>query len=653
MCGIAGIIDLNSNHSIDPNKIVRMCDVMEHRGPDGEGFLFSSENQNYTKELKTERPNAKIDYQNSNRNVCLGHRRLSIIDLSSDAAQPMSNVSNNLWIVFNGEIYNHREIRKELEQNGFKFKTDHSDTEVILNAYSAWGIDSVRRLRGMFSFVLWDKNNDFFWFVRDRLGIKPLFYSVHNGLLYFASEIKAILAVSDIKREINNVALFDYLSFTSTAPPDTMFSGINKIAAGHMLKIVKGEVSNQIKYWDALNSNIFVQDSEKQIIENIYTGLKESVNIRREADVNYGVLLSGGIDSSANTALLSSMINSPAKSFTVGFKNNNEGYTNEFEYARIIADQYKTEHHEIELDENDFLDFFPAMIYHQDEPIADTANIPIYYVSKLAKQNDVTVLIGGEGSDELLIGYELWRFASEFDEFFKKYDSKILINFAKVLLGLPYLKNKRTFYSGWLENLSTGQQIFRGGNEVRSESDKNSIISNNYCQSLNGYNSNKTINDYFARYNSSGRKGLLDWASYLDLNYRLPELLLARLDRMTMAASVEGRVPFLDHKFVEMCMSIDPKLKLKNKTDKYLLKQAVKDILPPEIIYRRKDGFTIPLKQLFQNDFENYSTEVIREFNKATNLFDEKYINTIFAQNLSSDKWTMLNLAAWWKKFIC
>jgi len=491
MCGIAGIINLKGNNFVESKHIVEMCDVQKHRGPDGEGFLFSN---NFSfeefEELKSKRPKAHIHVVQSARKVMLGHRRLSIIDLNENAYQPMPDFNKNYWTVFNGEIYNHAAIRKELTGLGFQFCTNHSDTEVLLNAYIAWGTECLKKLRGMFAFVIWDIANDTFFAVRDRLGVKPFHYAVNNNNFYFSSEIKGILHNQKIERRINYNALNEYLTFSSVAAPNTMFEGVYKLKPAHYLLIKNGEIGAQTQYWNLAEKAVHKNNlSEEETCKALINKITESINLRREGDVAYGALLSGGVDSSANVAILSKLIDTKVQSFTVGFENEKGNYSNEFEYARTVSNIFKTNHFEIKLDENDFMDFLNRMTLHLDEPLADTACIPLYHVAKLAKQNGVSVLLGGEGSDEIFIGYQLWRFQNSFNNLFSKRGyNPLLMAITKNILQLPYIKNKRKFYASWLQKMMQHQNSFWGGTEVLSDENKAKIFSKSFQEKTKNYN---------------------------------------------------------------------------------------------------------------------------------------------------------------------
>jgi len=655
MCGIAGIINLDHNIKTSYSQIIDMCDVQRHRGPDGEGYLYSNdfsfENFEY---LKNRRPKAHIHIAQSRRRVMLGHRRLSIIDLSDNAFQPMPDNDEKVWVVYNGEIYNHYEIRKELVSLGYNFNTNHSDTEVLINAYKEWGVDCLQHFRGMFAFVLWDIEKDLFFVVRDRLGVKPLFYSLNNGQFYFSSEIKGILQNKECERKINYHALNEYLTFSSVAAPNTMYKGIYKIKPAHYLLITNGEISAQKQYWDLAEiATHKLKLNEHETSELLLEKLIDSVNVRREGDVPYGALLSGGVDSSANVAILSKLISNELETFTVGFKNVENVYTNEFEYAEKVAKQFNTKHNQICLDDNYFYDFLEKMSIHIDEPLADTACIPIYYVAQLARQHNIKILLGGEGSDELFIGYQLWRFNYDFNNLIGTKNNKFLIAATKRILKLPYIKNKRVFYKDWLNKISKYQTSFWGGTVVLDEDKKKKIFSESFKAKTLEFDVYKNIELLFTKFTNAGNTDFLDWMTYLDTNIRLPELLLSRLDRMTMAASVEAREPFMDYRLAEFAMQIDSSLKIKNRTEKYILKKSLEGILDPEIIYREKDGFTVPLNQIFANEkFRKFASTKINDFNDYENIFTPGYLHSIFENNKYSEIWQLMNLALWWENYI-
>ena len=654
MCGIAGCIQLQQNPAPTPALIVEMCDQLAHRGPDGEGFLFPDDENNraFSAGLAQTRTEAILVHQQSHRNVWLGHRRLSIVDLSREAAQPMSEAQGKIWITFNGEIYNHSALRGELESLGYVFKTNHSDTEVILNAWLAWGEEMLHRLNGMFAFCIWDMENDNFLLVRDRMGIKPLYFTEVKGHFYFASEIKALLKVPDFDRKTNPQALHDILTFSAVAPPATLLKNCFKLGAGQLLRIRKGQVQNPVQWYEVLDHlEPKPLTDEITILEKIRELLKSSVNYRSQADVGYGAYLSGGLDSSANLAFLSRIEAKPVQAFTIGFTQDIKGYRNELPYARQVAKQFGAKLHEIHLNEEMFFDFAFKATWHLDEPTSDTASVPLYFLSKLAKDNGVTVCLGGEGSDELFGGYFHWRLSRDFEQFFVQNQVPFLPHIAQKALQLPWIRTKRVFYQDWIERIKRGERVFWGGTELLTEKKKRALIHPEFKRQLGGYTSYDSIEKYWNRFKKSApNPDPLNWMSWLDLNFRLPELMLSRLDRMSMAASVEGRVPFLDHRMVEFALSLDPELKIKNNQEKYLFKKAMEPILPKEIIYRPKDGFTVPLFHLFEKGpLLSQISQAFDNFNADQQVFDPKSLAGFFKEDQGYRKWQILNLGIWWQ----
>lgn len=655
MCGIAGYISINNNEPIDDDILIEMNDSLIHRGPDGEGYFFGGKfNKRYVDHLKKQKPNAIINTKLNGRTIRLAHRRLSIIDPNPMAGQPMSDNEGEIWIIFNGEIYNHREIRAHLLQKGYSFKTDHSDTETIIYAYKEWGIKFVHKLRGMFAIALWDGKIDQFYILRDRTGIKPLYYTFQNGRFYFASEIKAILRDKTIKREINERGLYHYLSFLTVPAPETLFKGIYKLAAGHYIEISKGLISKQKEYWDVFdNVKVMNNKTEDDIKISLLDALKDSVACHLESDVPVGIFLSGGIDSSTNAALFREIAKKKVKAFSVGYKDDHKlkNYKNEFIYSRKIAKEFGLDYYEIELDQNDLIDFIPKLIYYQDEPIADPVCVPVYYVSKLAKDNGVTVAQVGEGSDELFWGYKSW------ETFLKlqKLNDLPATKFAKKigLFGLELIGKNQTAYYEFLRRGSNDERVFWSGAESFFETEKHLMFSDRLKNKFKKYSSWEVIEPYYKKFISSAPEiSYLNWMSYIDLKIRLPELLLMRVDKMAMAVSLEGRVPFLDYKFVEYAMSIPSNIKTHNNELKYILKKSVEDILPHDIIYRKKQGFSTPVYDWFLDRLGDISREKIANFNKETEIFDSNFLQKLYDKKQGNKVWYLLNLAAWWEEYI-
>lgn len=631
MCGISGVLVFNGNNFIVTDKYLnKIRDTMIHRGPDG--------GQNWI---------------SNNNKVGLSHRRLSIIDLSQVANQPMSNEDSKIWLVFNGEIYNHADIRKELiEVGGHSWKTDHSDTEVIIHAYEQWGIDFIQKLRGMFAFALWDDNIKKLWLVRDRIGIKPLYYSVHNGRLVFGSEIKAILEDPEQKRGVNEEAFYHYLSFMTTPAPSTLFDGIYKLEPGTILCVDEtGEIDKK-EYWDIWNNTEDLSGlSENEISERILGELRTSVKLRKESDVPVGVFLSGGIDSSTNTALFSEDEKSQVKAFSIGYKGDFASYKNETHFARKMAGIANAEYFEKLLTLDDLLDFLPKMIHLQDEPIADPVCVPVYYVSKLARDNGVIVCQVGEGADELFWGYESWRTKWKLQKVANIPVPKFL---KKLILGFLNFagKNKSHEYEALRRDI-LNQPIFWGGVDYFTDAMKKEIISHRLKIKFRNTTSWDVLKPIYEKFKQSAwEKSTLNWMSYLDLNFRLPELLLMRVDKMSMGVSLEGRVPFLDHKFVELAMSIPEKIKTRNKTLKYILKKSVRGIIPDELIDRKKQGFGVPINEFLLDRLGEKAKNDLLEFCDETDYLDKEAVLKLFASNDSTKIWMLLNFALWWKYYI-
>ena len=603
---------------------------MAHRGPDGAGAWISREGQ-----------------------IGFGHRRLAIIDLSEAADQPMCNEDGSLWVVFNGEIYNHAEIRAELESiGGHTWKTDHSDTEVILHGFEQWGVDCVSRFRGMFAIALWDVTNRRLWLIRDRIGIKPLYYSVHHGRITFASEIKALLEDPDQHREMDEEALFHYLSFRATVAPATLFQGICKLSPGSWLCINEDGSVREKRYWDVWEHTVPLSGlKEEEIATQLLEELRTSVKLRKISDVPVGVFLSGGIDSSVNTALFSEGEDASVKTFSIGYEGNNPSYVNELHFARRMADFVHSEHHELLIKETDFLDFLPQMVHLQDEPIADPVCVPLYFVSKLARENGVTVCQVGEGSDELFWGYPFWKDSLRL----QRYDD---LPFPRTLkrLGLATLRytgHGESFPYEFLRRGVMQQPIFWGGSEGLTEAQKKTVLSPRLVDRFHGLSSWEALREIRKRFEESAwEKSHLNWMTYLDLNLRLPELLLMRVDKMSMGVSLEARVPFLDHKFVQLAMSIPESIKTKNGSLKYILKKAVRGVIPDDLIDRKKQGFGVPMTEWSAGRLGKYARAELEEFCDATNILSKPGVLQFFEKNRRRELWILLNVALWWKHYI-
>jgi asparagine synthase (glutamine-hydrolysing) len=565
----------------------------------------------------------------------------------------MSNENGSLWLSFNGEIYNHAEIRRELEQTRrYRWKTDHSDTEVILHAFEEWGIDCLQRFRGMFAFALWDGARRELWLVRDRIGVKPLYYSMHHGKVNFSSEIKALLEDPGQERTVCEEALFHYLSFLTTPSPQTLFSGIRKLAGGTWLRIrANGEIEER-RYWDVLtHTRPLVGVSDKEIAERVLAELRVAVSLRKVSDVPVGVFLSGGIDSSTNTALFSEGEGGPVKTFSIGYRGEYQSYENELHYARQMAAQVGAEYHETLLDVDDLINFLPEMVRLQDEPIADPVCVPVYYVSKLARDNGVVVCQVGEGADELFWGYPQWKTALMLQDL----DNLPVPRFAKhmALGGLRALGQKNTFRYEWLRRGATGTPIFWGGAEAFTEAQKQQLLSPRLKKQFAGRSSWEAVAPIRKRFEENAwEPSTLNWMTYVDLNMRLPELLLMRVDKMSMGVGLEARVPFLDHKFVELAMSIPQSAKVRNGTLKHILKTAVRGLIPDELIDRKKQGFGVPVYEWFFDKLGAYARKELDFFCKHTDYLDREQVFRLLDSGNGPQAWYLLNLALWWKQHV-
>ena len=627
MCGIVGALSFgDSGFSVSEPYIEKMRDTMVHRGPDGAGTWISPD-----------------------RRVGLGHRRLSIIDLSDAAAQPMCSTDGTLWITFNGEIYNHAELRRELEKTSRRpWKTDHSDTEVVIRAFEEWGIDCIKRFRGMYAFAIWDTRKQELWLVRDRIGIKPLYYTIQGGKIVFASEIKAILKDPSIKRSVNEPGLFHFLSFLSVPAPETLFEGVRKLPGGSWLRVCADGSVKEHRYWDVLDHvEPRLNATEDDLTAEIKSRLKTAVDYRKVSDVPVGVFLSGGIDSSTNAALFSEGSSQPVKTFSIGYEGEYSSYQNELDFARMAADHCGAKYYEQLLKFEDLVSFLPELVRLQDEPIADPVCVPVYYVSKLAKEAGVTVCQVGEGADELFCGYSYWRLMSRLQKLNSLPVPRALKKVG--LRGLAVANREYGFDYEWLRRASLGLPIFWGGAEAYSHQRKSTLVPPHVLASFGSEGSWQSIASIYDRFQEKAPdKSFLNWMSYLDLNNRLPELLLMRIDKMTMATSLEARVPFLDHEFVELAMSIRTGMKIKGGVGKHILRQAVRGVIPDEIIDRKKQGFDLPLHDWFLGDFGKFARDQLKVFCAETGLLNFEPIEQMLKSPKPYAVWPLLNVALWW-----
>jgi len=664
MCGIAGMLCLAPASAVDGGQLTRMRDSMTHRGPDGEGQWISPD-----------------------RRVGLAHRRLAIVDLSAAAAQPMSDADEKVWITFNGEIYNHLALRRTLEQAGHAFRTDHSDTEVLVHGYKHWGIDGlVERLEGMFAFGIWDQARRRLTLARDRVGVKPIYFTHSKGAFRFASEIKAILTDPAVPRAVEPMAVNHYLSFMVAPAPLTMFKDIFKLPAGHILEIESDGRMTARRYWDAVPGNGIDAAEVARLTpaarEDFYAAgirkrLEAAIEKRMMSDVPFGVFLSGGIDSSANVALMSRLMDRPVETFTVGFKDHPE--INELDYARLAARTFRTNHHEVLIDAGDMQGYLDDLVHHQDEPIADWVCVPLYFVSRLAKDCGVTVVQVGEGSDEQFCGYDSWMtYLKLYRAFWNPYRAAVPAALRKLigrLAGpLADLSDGSARAAEVLRRAGDGREFFWSGANAFWNVHKRRYLKRPFAadatvdggwdglkragidmSGLDDTDSGAVIDGYFKGFDGAhpGRDALTRMA-YSELRLRLPELLLMRLDKISMSASIEGRVPFLDHKLVEFTMDIPEAYKVKGGVKKHLLKKALGNLLPAEIVHRPKVGFAAPMAEWLRGDFgARAEATVMGSELLKDDVFDRDHIAAEFRAHRQGRKdeavrlWTLFNLAAW------
>jgi asparagine synthase (glutamine-hydrolysing) len=629
MCGICGIAaPKRLPRGIDEARLIRMRDALTHRGPDEAGIFM-------------------------NGSVGLGHRRLSIVDLSG-GKQPMTNEDGSIQIIFNGEIYNHRDLRPGLEARGHRYASA-SDTETIIHLYEERGARAVEELRGMFAFAIWDQNRQRLLLARDRLGVKPLYYHLTDeGVIYFASEIKALIEAGGVRPELNYNALADYAANRYTSGEETMFCGVKRLMPGHTLVWSEGQVQIE-RYWDVSFEKAEEQLSEAQYTEQFSELFNESVRLRLMADVPLGMFLSGGIDSSAIVAAMSQMVQEPIKTFSVAFA---EREANELGYARKVAEAFGTDHHEIVVSPEQFFDALPALVYQEDEPIAHPSSLPLYFVSRLASRH-VKVVLTGEGSDELLAGYGKYRTTMLNLRLGRVYHQvtpqslrrAVKETIAKMPDGSP-LKGKlaRSFLS-LAPNI---EEIYFDNFSVFSSRVQASLFSEESRERMQQSQPYKLTLEHL---NGSDAEALLDKLLAADLKTYLHELLMKQ-DQMSMAASIESRVPFLDHKLVEFAARLPVRMKLKGLTTKYILRQAMRDRLPKEILTRRKMGFPVPVGAWLRGAFRHLVDDyVLGARARERNIFNADYVQNVVARHMSGENhderlWALINFEIWQRRFI-
>jgi asparagine synthase (glutamine-hydrolysing) len=623
MCGIVGVFSNREGWSLSEAALATMRDEMASRGPDDAGIFVHRKNDLF---------------------VGLGHRRLSIIDLSPLGHQPMATADGFLWIVFNGEIFNYRELRNELIRTGWYSFRSQTDTEVILYGVREWGLEGcLHRLRGMYAFALFDKLEASLTLVRDPLGVKPLYYQLHDRTISFASEIKPLLAMPGIKKQIHNDALYHFLTFASAPAPQTLFDGILKLEAGTYLTVDRTGKRKQVRYWDPTRFAPKEFLSEEEAIEETRRLLRQAVARRMVSDVPVGVFLSGGVDSSLNLALMAEQLPHPVQTFSIGIQGDP---TNELDQARGAAKHFGSDHLNLLIDENHFLSFLPQMARVQEEPLADPVCVPLYYLSRLARECGTPVIQVGEGSDEIFAGYQIYRL---FDEWNRRLYRPYL-QLPASLRRLTYHLGRGILSSGRsdaLRRAAEGEPLFLGNAIAFWDEEKKTLLRKPFLSqdSSSGYIGEVT------RY--LGISDPLLQMINVELKNRLPELLLMRVDKMSMAHSIETRVPFLDEDLVAFALTIPSNLKFKNGTTKYILKQAARGILPDEIIDRKKWGFCGSATNMLTGRLIDFARERIIESPLIRERFCLPAVTRLFELHRKQPRfnsfkiWNLLNLVLW------
>lgn len=629
MCGIVGAISVvNRSLNLDDTVAENISDVLSHRGPDDSGIWFSND-----------------------RKIFLGQRRLSIIDLSSAGHQPMTNADQTVWIVYNGESYNHPDLRKELEQKGYSFSSQ-TDTEVLLHGYEEFGTGIVTKLRGMFAFAIVDLNSRNVFFARDRAGIKPLYYTRMSNTFCFASEIKALLSFPGVSKSLNEDALREYLLFGKVYAPETMFEGILKFPAGHYGTLSFDGRFELHEYWNPYVERCSFPEGadEAYFTRSLHDLLRESVHLRMMSDVPVGVFLSGGVDSTANVAFMSEVSTTPVRTFTAGFEGQ-ETY-DERHWARIASKQYRTEHTEVTITQRDLSEALPSIAHYLDEPIADPTVIPIHFLSKLARDSGTIVILNGDGGDELFCGYNKylrylrhsasWSILNMSPKFILRSVSKALqVTGANEILVDLFDRSARgiEFYIGSTGALK-GTKAFQALLNGAAGRDAYSAVRSGMARFLEL----KRSDDY------------AEWLSYWGLRSEVEHIFLYRADHVGMANSIEIRVPFLDHHVIGFAMQMPQRLKWSGNRTKYILKRSLVGKVPDELIHRRKQGFCVPIREWSGKQMHDEIIKTLPMMKNNLRVMHEDFIRDLRTRLQHQDEsgalaWNLYSLSIWYQRW--
>ncbi|MDQ3810340.1 MAG: asparagine synthase (glutamine-hydrolyzing) [Chloroflexota bacterium] len=621
MCGICGIASIGG--TVTEPDLRAMTETMIHRGPDADGFHVSAGHE-----------------------VGLGFRRLSIVDLTT-GDQPMSNEDGSVWLVFNGEIYNHADHRPGLEARGHRFRS-RCDAEVIVHLYEEYGPDCVHHLRGMFAFAIWDSRLRKLLLARDRLGVKPLYYASAGGYFLFASEIKALLAHPSLERRLNQRALSLYLTFAATPAPETLFEGVHKLAPGHRL-IVDVDLGRQTleRYWEPLPDpdEVGRQRQPEYYVERLEQLVRESIRLRMMSDVPYGAFLSGGVDSSLNVALMVELADRPVSTFSVAIQG--DAASNELDFAREVAARYGTRHHEVVIDDTYFLDYLPRLVWHQDEPLADPVCVPLHAIAEQARQSGTRVVQVGEGADELFAGYTGYAFFADFHRrVWRPY--QLLPGRVRRILADSAAPLMRQDRADVLDRAGRDGELYWGGAIAFYDAHKRALLG------LDD-GAQRIVQALYAEVDrAQPGADQLGRMIGIELRQRLPELLLMRVDKVTMGSSIEARVPYLDHKLVEFALAIPSGVKYRRGVTKWVLKQVAERVgLERGLIYRPKRGFCGSASNMLSPRLLGHAEEAILASPLARERFNLDYVRRMLAQQRAGQAdhqfrlWNLWNLVEW------
>ena len=626
MCGICGKLEFDPDATVAPRLLKHMADAIVHRGPDDEGYYVKGQ-------------------------IGLGFRRLSIIDLSG-GHQPLANEDNSIWIVFNGEIYNYQDLRALLLNKGHVFKT-HSDTEVIVHLYEEYGRDCVQKLRGMFAFAIWDSVKRTLFLARDRVGIKPLYYYLDDNFLSFGSEMKAILVDPAVRRDIDPAMIDRFLTYYYLPGPATLLRNFNKLEPGHWLVVQDGKVQIE-SYWDIDFQPADDHKSTEDLEQQVLTLLDDTVQLHMISDVPVGFLLSGGVDSTAMLSLASKKTDKPISSYTIGFSH--PGVVDERPFARLAAERFGSKHYELSITAREFASFLPEYVWHMEEPVCEPASVALYYVSKLARQY-VKVLISGEGGDEAFGGYHNYRNMIWLEKiktalgplrsmvgqgmqlFGDISDSRVLKKYAPLM--------NVSLDEHYLSRISSPFQYFN-----RTPS---AIYSPEMARRVDKFQFAEVTRNFLSK--TSGY-GPLEKMLYVDTKTWLPDDLLIKADRMTMANSIELRVPFLDHKLLEFAARLPGNQKVRGWQMKYLLKRALAKHVPKEILHRRKVGFPNPSVSWLAHDLKDVVSDILLDSKSISRgYFRKEAVEALIERNSRSTRYTaeifsLVVLELWHRTFV-